>query len=86
MFVNFFNVSGIKNLPSLSRLVGIISEKIEVEKSSCSSEKKSRLFIRLAISLILFTLLTIFFSCPSLFARTKLDDASQSLSLNLWVD
>ena len=39
-----------------SKCVGIISENIEVVKSSCSSEKKSKLFIRKAISLTLDTL------------------------------
>ena len=43
ILAKFFNFSGNKNLPSLSKLVGSISEKIEVVKSSCSSEKKSSL-------------------------------------------
>ena len=51
-----FKFSGNKNLPSLSKFVGTISENIDVVKSSCSSEKKSKLFIREAISLTLSTL------------------------------
>ena len=48
--------SGNKNLPSLSKFVGIISENIDVVKSSCSSEKKSKLLILEAISLTRSTL------------------------------
>ena len=41
LYTNSFNLSGIENLPSLSKFVGTISENIEVAKSSWSSENIS---------------------------------------------
>ena len=54
MDAKLFKFSGNKNLPSLSKFVGIISENIDVVKSSCSSEKKSKLFLESTIQSALF--------------------------------